>query len=185
MLLLQKGDYGSCLCSSHVFSASPQEGEEAIATKGWGARPETHLVRRARDSPCEATWGMCSKLRSMFVWVKGFGENLFSFRKLFSCFAETGNYTCEFCGKQYKYYTPYQEHVALHAPISEYPAVTWQQGRAWDPGSFKAEAGQAEARCATQVIMRDRPGLAYLPDSYTFGIYFEKRSCSYFRPDYL
>lgn len=36
-------------------------------------------------------------------------------------FTETGNYTCEFCGKQYKYYTPYQEHVALHAPISEYP----------------------------------------------------------------
>ncbi|TKC40133.1 hypothetical protein EI555_017104 [Monodon monoceros] len=33
---------------------------------------------------------------------------------------KTGNYTCEFCGKQYKYYTPYQEHVALHAPISEY-----------------------------------------------------------------
>ncbi|XP_023386850.1 zinc finger protein 618 isoform X13 [Pteropus vampyrus] len=31
---------------------------------------------------------------------------------------ETGNYTCEFCGKQYKYYTPYQEHVALHAPIT-------------------------------------------------------------------
>uniref|UniRef100_A0A8B9M7C9 C2H2-type domain-containing protein n=1 Tax=Accipiter nisus TaxID=211598 RepID=A0A8B9M7C9_9AVES len=33
---------------------------------------------------------------------------------------KTGNYTCEFCGKQYKYYTPYQEHVALHAPISEH-----------------------------------------------------------------
>ncbi|XP_043837398.1 zinc finger protein 618 isoform X3 [Dromiciops gliroides] len=30
---------------------------------------------------------------------------------------KTGNYICEFCGKQYKYYTPYQEHVALHAPI--------------------------------------------------------------------
>uniref|UniRef100_A0A803JTL0 Zinc finger protein 618 n=1 Tax=Xenopus tropicalis TaxID=8364 RepID=A0A803JTL0_XENTR len=30
---------------------------------------------------------------------------------------KTGNYTCEYCGKQYKYYTPYQEHVALHAPI--------------------------------------------------------------------
>jgi hypothetical protein len=38
----------------------------------------------------------------------------------FSPWTETGNYTCEFCGKQYKYYTPYQEHVALHAPISEY-----------------------------------------------------------------
>ncbi|NXW74916.1 ZN618 protein, partial [Hirundo rustica] len=32
---------------------------------------------------------------------------------------KTGNYTCEFCGKQYKYYTPYQEHVALHAPITQ------------------------------------------------------------------
>ncbi|NXD13534.1 ZN618 protein, partial [Nothocercus nigrocapillus] len=34
---------------------------------------------------------------------------------------KTGNYTCEFCGKQYKYYTPYQEHVALHAPIKSNP----------------------------------------------------------------
>uniref|UniRef100_A0A672U7H5 Zinc finger protein 618 n=1 Tax=Strigops habroptila TaxID=2489341 RepID=A0A672U7H5_STRHB len=38
---------------------------------------------------------------------------------------KTGNYTCEFCGKQYKYYTPYQEHVALHAPISERPS-SWE-----------------------------------------------------------
>ncbi|NWW75095.1 ZN618 protein, partial [Climacteris rufus] len=37
---------------------------------------------------------------------------------------KTGNYTCEFCGKQYKYYTPYQEHVALHAPISDSPRPT-------------------------------------------------------------
>ncbi|NWY69535.1 ZN618 protein, partial [Erithacus rubecula] len=36
---------------------------------------------------------------------------------------KTGNYTCEFCGKQYKYYTPYQEHVALHAPIT---APLWE-----------------------------------------------------------
>uniref|UniRef100_A0A8C3UUL0 Zinc finger protein 618 n=1 Tax=Catharus ustulatus TaxID=91951 RepID=A0A8C3UUL0_CATUS len=38
---------------------------------------------------------------------------------------KTGNYSCEFCGKQYKYYTPYQEHVALHqlqqAPFWELP----------------------------------------------------------------
>lgn len=32
---------------------------------------------------------------------------------------ETGSYVCEFCGKQYKYFNPYQEHVALHAPMSE------------------------------------------------------------------
>ncbi|MBN3324416.1 ZN618 protein, partial [Atractosteus spatula] len=37
---------------------------------------------------------------------------------VFLLFTETGNYVCEFCGKQYKYFNPYQEHVALHAPIS-------------------------------------------------------------------
>uniref|UniRef100_A0A8C4TIY4 Zinc finger protein 618 n=1 Tax=Erpetoichthys calabaricus TaxID=27687 RepID=A0A8C4TIY4_ERPCA len=31
---------------------------------------------------------------------------------------KSGNYVCEFCGKQYKYFNPYQEHVALHAPPS-------------------------------------------------------------------
>ncbi|XP_051528453.1 zinc finger protein 618-like isoform X5 [Myxocyprinus asiaticus] len=30
---------------------------------------------------------------------------------------KTGSYTCEYCGKQYKYFNPYQEHVALHAPL--------------------------------------------------------------------
>uniref|UniRef100_A0A8C5D713 Zinc finger protein 618-like n=1 Tax=Gouania willdenowi TaxID=441366 RepID=A0A8C5D713_GOUWI len=33
---------------------------------------------------------------------------------------KTGSYVCEFCGKQYKYFNPYQEHVALHRPISEF-----------------------------------------------------------------
>ncbi|XP_030641156.1 zinc finger protein 618 [Chanos chanos] len=30
---------------------------------------------------------------------------------------KTGSYTCEYCGKQYKYFNPYQEHVALHTPM--------------------------------------------------------------------
>ncbi|GAB1288569.1 Zinc finger protein 618 [Apodemus speciosus] len=46
---------------------------------------------------------------------------------------KTGNYTCEFCGKQYKYYTPYQEHVALHAPISTVPG--WEPPEDPDTGS--------------------------------------------------
>ena len=46
-----------------------------------------------------------------------------------SPWTETGNYTCEFCGKQYKYYTPYQEHVALHAPISEYLLWLGERGQ--------------------------------------------------------
>uniref|UniRef100_A0A672G5C4 Zinc finger protein 618 n=1 Tax=Salarias fasciatus TaxID=181472 RepID=A0A672G5C4_SALFA len=33
---------------------------------------------------------------------------------------KTGSYVCEFCGKQYKYFNPYQEHVALHTPIGEF-----------------------------------------------------------------
>ncbi|XP_060539327.1 zinc finger protein 618-like [Pantherophis guttatus] len=37
---------------------------------------------------------------------------------------KTGNYTCEFCGKQYKYSTPSQEHVALYAPIHPYDQAT-------------------------------------------------------------
>ncbi|XP_019938002.2 zinc finger protein 618 isoform X7 [Paralichthys olivaceus] len=35
-------------------------------------------------------------------------------------FAETGSYVCEFCGKQYKYFNPYQEHVALHTPMGSF-----------------------------------------------------------------
>uniref|UniRef100_A0A8C7FD26 Zinc finger protein 618 n=1 Tax=Oncorhynchus kisutch TaxID=8019 RepID=A0A8C7FD26_ONCKI len=31
---------------------------------------------------------------------------------------KTGSYECEFCGKQYKYFNPYQEHVALHQPMN-------------------------------------------------------------------
>ncbi|CAL8279375.1 unnamed protein product [Merluccius merluccius] len=30
---------------------------------------------------------------------------------------KTGNYVCEVCGKQYKYFNPYQEHLALHTPM--------------------------------------------------------------------
>ncbi|XP_048103152.1 NACHT, LRR and PYD domains-containing protein 3-like [Alosa alosa] len=29
---------------------------------------------------------------------------------------QTGSYTCTFCAKQYKYFNPYQEHMALHTP---------------------------------------------------------------------
>uniref|UniRef100_A0A3B4FR46 Zinc finger protein 618 n=1 Tax=Pundamilia nyererei TaxID=303518 RepID=A0A3B4FR46_9CICH len=32
---------------------------------------------------------------------------------------KTGSYVCEFCGKQYKYFNPYQEHVALHTPMGD------------------------------------------------------------------
>ncbi|XP_055087601.1 zinc finger protein 618 isoform X1 [Periophthalmus magnuspinnatus] len=33
---------------------------------------------------------------------------------------KSGSYVCEFCGKQYKYFNPYQEHVALHTPLGSF-----------------------------------------------------------------
>ncbi|XP_008296464.1 zinc finger protein 618 isoform X3 [Stegastes partitus] len=48
-------------------------------------------------------------------------------------FAETGSYVCEFCGKQYKYFNPYQEHVALHTPMSSFDLKT---SRVQDCGSM-------------------------------------------------
>ncbi|XP_026210771.1 zinc finger protein 618 isoform X5 [Anabas testudineus] len=37
---------------------------------------------------------------------------------------KTGSYVCEFCGKQYKYFNPYQEHVALHTPMGSFDMKT-------------------------------------------------------------
>ncbi|XP_077593692.1 zinc finger protein 618 isoform X6 [Stigmatopora nigra] len=37
---------------------------------------------------------------------------------------KTGSFVCEFCGKQYKYFNPYQEHVALHTPMSSFDLKT-------------------------------------------------------------
>ncbi|XP_074911323.1 zinc finger protein 618 isoform X14 [Buteo buteo] len=53
---------------------------------------------------------------------------------------KTGNYTCEFCGKQYKYYTPYQEHVALHAPITPMMSKIYDlQGQTTNPDELTGE----------------------------------------------
>lgn len=41
--------------------------------------------------------------------------------------AETGSYVCEFCGKHYKYFNPYQEHVALHTPMGEPLSRCWNR----------------------------------------------------------
>lgn len=71
---------------------------------------------------------------------------------LSSPWTETGNYTCEFCGKQYKYYTPYQEHVALHAPISEY--LLWLgTGGWWGRGGLAPRWRLCQGRVTTKVSL--------------------------------
>ncbi|XP_041915441.1 zinc finger protein 618 [Alosa sapidissima] len=58
---------------------------------------------------------------------------------------KTGSYTCEFCGKQYKYFNPYQEHVALHTPLGRWsnppPVTKWplQIGHSFDMQSPRSQ----------------------------------------------
>ncbi|KAG7264274.1 hypothetical protein CRUP_021102 [Coryphaenoides rupestris] len=54
---------------------------------------------------------------------------------------KTGNYVCEVCGKQYKYFNPYQEHVALHTPMGrsfdmKSPCIQQQQRGKMDLNKF-------------------------------------------------
>lgn len=59
---------------------------------------------------------------------------------LFSISPETGSYVCEFCGKQYKYFNPYQEHVALHTPMGEPPFTPVQPFQIVPGCSYKVSA---------------------------------------------
>uniref|UniRef100_A0A3P9HI22 Zinc finger protein 618 n=1 Tax=Oryzias latipes TaxID=8090 RepID=A0A3P9HI22_ORYLA len=56
---------------------------------------------------------------------------------------KTGSYVCEFCGKQYKYFNPYQEHVALHTPMGSFDI---KASRAQECGSLDmTKYGQSQA----------------------------------------
>ncbi|XP_042335000.1 zinc finger protein 618 isoform X3 [Sceloporus undulatus] len=67
------------------------------------------------------------------------------------CNLKTGNYTCEFCGKQYKYYTPYQEHVALHAPIKYSRSPLFVAVKTQASQSGKKTPAASIIRCSTLV----------------------------------
>ncbi|XP_061460544.1 zinc finger protein 618 isoform X4 [Rhineura floridana] len=84
------------------------------------------------------------------------------------CNLKTGNYTCEFCGKQYKYYTPYQEHVALHAPIkySRSPLFVAVKTQASQSGK-KTPAGSI-IRCSTLLHRTPSSGVPPASQSQMF-----------------
>lgn len=97
-------------------------------------RTDKFLVHEENALVCFVTWPwfQCEESGSQWFCERMLHSFLILFNAyLFKFFTETGNYTCEFCGKQYKYYTPYQEHVALHAPISEYPPGDLLYYRLW------------------------------------------------------
>ncbi|XP_015422603.1 PREDICTED: zinc finger protein 618 isoform X5 [Myotis davidii] len=79
---------------------------------------------------------------------------------------ETGNYTCEFCGKQYKYYTPYQEHVALHAPITESAFSRRVESKAQNHFEETNSSSQNSSETASPLISNTFP---LLQKPYTCG----------------
>ncbi|XP_070651435.1 zinc finger protein 618 isoform X15 [Bos indicus] len=79
---------------------------------------------------------------------------------------KTGNYTCEFCGKQYKYYTPYQEHVALHAPITESAFSRRVEGKAQNHFEETNSSSQNSSETASPLISNPFP---LLQKPYTCG----------------
>ncbi|XP_048639110.1 zinc finger protein 618 isoform X16 [Marmota marmota marmota] len=79
---------------------------------------------------------------------------------------KTGNYTCEFCGKQYKYYTPYQEHVALHAPITESAFSRRVEGKAQNHFEETNSSSQNSSETASPLIPNPSP---LLQKPYTCG----------------
>nr|XP_008523246.1 PREDICTED: zinc finger protein 618 isoform X7 [Equus przewalskii] len=79
---------------------------------------------------------------------------------------ETGNYTCEFCGKQYKYYTPYQEHVALHAPITESAFSRRVEGKAQNHFEETNSSSQNSSETPSPLISNPFP---LLQKPYTCG----------------
>ncbi|XP_077140143.1 zinc finger protein 618 isoform X2 [Ranitomeya variabilis] len=72
---------------------------------------------------------------------------------------KTGNYMCEFCGKQYKYYTPYQEHVALHTPIKSAFSqdVEEKQPNNYEENNSNSQHSSAGS-CQTHTGMSDMVG---------------------------
>nr|XP_025044850.1 zinc finger protein 618 isoform X21 [Pelodiscus sinensis] len=79
---------------------------------------------------------------------------------------KTGNYTCEFCGKQYKYYTPYQEHVALHAPITESAFSRRVESKAQNNFEETNSSSQNSSETASPLISNPFP---LLQKPYTCG----------------
>ncbi|XP_051528463.1 zinc finger protein 618-like isoform X6 [Myxocyprinus asiaticus] len=76
---------------------------------------------------------------------------------------KTGSYTCEYCGKQYKYFNPYQEHVALHAPLKGTYGLKME-------GKMSSQSGQSSRVDINSQNSSDTPNsraFSSLPNSQT------------------
>ncbi|XP_028273737.1 zinc finger protein 618 isoform X2 [Parambassis ranga] len=88
------------------------------------------------EEPVEPYQKIGPREKALVHLFRGRGFNRWKHMSLqtqLAVFAETGSYVCEFCGKQYKYFNPYQEHVALHTPLGSFDMKT---SRVQDCGSM-------------------------------------------------
>ncbi|XP_046695007.1 zinc finger protein 618 isoform X1 [Silurus meridionalis] len=65
---------------------------------------------------------------------------------------KTGSYTCEFCGKQYKYFNPYQEHVALHTPMKSSFSLKIESKTSVQPSRGDANSSQSSSDAASPMV---------------------------------
>ncbi|XP_077331771.1 zinc finger protein 618-like isoform X3 [Lithobates pipiens] len=154
------------------------------ATWSGGARPRNISPRISTSSPGSYECGICRKkykyyncfqthvrahidneaasvegasqgntyIHMMVTSGDGKEEDLEPFVKLGP---KTGNYMCEFCGKQYKYYTPYQEHVALHTPLK---SIFNQDMEAKQPNNY--EEANSNSQHSSAGSSRTRAGMS-------------------------
>ncbi|XP_073456003.1 zinc finger protein 618-like isoform X6 [Aquarana catesbeiana] len=154
------------------------------ATWSGGARPRNISPRISTSSPGSYECGICRKkykyyncfqthvrahidneaasvegasqgntyIHMMVTSGDGKEEDLEPFVKLGP---KTGNYMCEFCGKQYKYYTPYQEHVALHTPLK---SIFNQDLEAKQPNNY--EEANSNSQHSSAGSSRTRAGMS-------------------------
>ncbi|XP_038638312.1 zinc finger protein 618 isoform X4 [Scyliorhinus canicula] len=80
--------------------------------------------------------------------------------------SKTGSYICEYCGKRYKYYTPYQEHVALHAS-SDAESPLGKRNEAKLPNTCEENNNSSQNSSGGTSVQKS--GLSSVKKQYTCG----------------
>ncbi|XP_060768282.1 zinc finger protein 618 isoform X5 [Neoarius graeffei] len=86
---------------------------------------------------------------------------------------KTGSYTCEFCGKQYKYFNPYQEHVALHTPMKSSFGLKIDGKTSVQPSRGDANSSQSSSDATSPMVASAFPASQKAYTCGSCGIQFQ------------
>ncbi|XP_047425730.1 zinc finger protein 618 isoform X2 [Mugil cephalus] len=109
----KKYKYYSCFQEHRDLHAVDDPYEQVVLPVD-GLKEEEPVEPYQKIGPRDKALAHLSRDRRFNRWQR------VSLQTQLAVFAETGSYVCEFCGKQYKYFNPYQEHVALHTPMGSF-----------------------------------------------------------------